>query len=194
MTDPRSRTHTGRKRNEGARRAILDAAIAALEESGEITVQGTAAAAGVGRQTIYRWWNGKGPLIAEALAERAATKVAVPDTGSFRDDLVGLLVASFADATDNQRILRQFMAIAQQDPDIAKIAPDYAVMRQEPLRDLFERGRDRGDIRGDADIGVLIDLAYGFLWYRLLLGHAALDTYAAQQLADTLLGGSGPAS
>ncbi|ORA34220.1 TetR-like C-terminal domain-containing protein [Mycobacterium aquaticum] len=194
MTDSRSRAHTGRKRNAEARQAIIDAAIAALEESGEVTVQGTAAAAGVGRQTIYRWWNGKGPLIAEALAERAATTVPVPDTGNFRDDLVELLIASFADATANQRILRQFMALAQQDADIAAIAPDYAVMRQEPLRSLFERGRDRGDICVDADINVLTDLAYGFLWYRLLLGHAALDDYAARQLAATLLDGSGPAS
>jgi AcrR family transcriptional regulator len=189
MSERAPRPHSRRRRNEDARRAILDAAFSLLQEAGGpgVTVQGTAAAAGVGRQTIYRWWPTRGALIAEALAERARTVVAVPDTGSFRDDLVGFLTASFADAADNAQTLRQFMALAQQDPELAAVAPDFAVSRQAPLRALLERGRDRGEMSSAVDIDVLADLAYGFLWYRLLLGHASLDRDAAQKLADALM-------
>jgi AcrR family transcriptional regulator len=160
-----------------------------MQESGgpALTVQATAAAAGVGRQTIYRWWPGKGALIADALAERARVIIDVPDTGSFRDDLAGFLMASFVDATKNARILRQFMALAQQDSDIAAVAPDFAASRRAPFRTLIERERDRGDLAAVVDIDVLGDLAYGFLWYRLLLGHASLDERAARQLADALI-------
>ncbi len=150
-------------------------------------MQGTAAAAGVGRQTIYRWWPNRGALIAEALAERARTVVAIPDTGSFRDDLVGFLTASFADAVDNAQTLRQFMALAQQDPELAAVAPDFAVSRQAPLRALLERGRARGALSSVIDIDVLADVAYGFLWNRLLLGHASLDRDAAEKLGDALM-------
>ncbi|WP_319448512.1 MULTISPECIES: TetR/AcrR family transcriptional regulator [unclassified Mycobacterium] len=189
MSERASRPHSGRRRNEDARRAILDAAFSLLQEAGGpgVTVQGTAAAAGVGRQTIYRWWPNRGALIAEALAERARTVVAIPDTGSFRDDLVGFLTASFADAVDNAQTLRQFMALAQQDPELAAVAPDFAVSRQAPLRALLERGRARGALSSVIDIDVLADVAYGFLWNRLLLGHASLDRDAAEKLGDALM-------
>ena len=34
---------------------------------------------------------------------------------------------------------------------------------------------------------MLADLAYGFLWYRLLIGHAPLDARAARDLAAHLI-------
>jgi hypothetical protein len=44
---------------------------------------------------------------------------------------------------------------------------------------------------------MLADLAYGSLWYRLLIGHAPLDARAARDLAAHLIAageaGSGPA-
>jgi AcrR family transcriptional regulator len=187
----RPRAHSGRRRNEEARRAILDATFRLLEESGAqgVTLEATAAAAGVGRQTIYRWWSGKGQLIAEALAERAKTVISAPDTGSFRDDLAAFFVASFADATDpaTEKLLREFMALAQTDEHVAAIASDFAALRREPLRKLLIRGRSAGELRETADLEALADLAYGFLWYRLLLGHAPLDDDAARQLADMVV-------
>jgi AcrR family transcriptional regulator len=56
-TSPR-RPHTGRRRNDAARDAILDAAFRLLSTPGRegVTIEAIAAEAGVGRQTIYRWW------------------------------------------------------------------------------------------------------------------------------------------
>jgi hypothetical protein len=48
-----------------------------------------------------------------------------------------------------------------------------------------------------ADLDMLADLAYGVLWYRLLIGHAPLDAGAARDLAAHLIAsgqaGNGPA-
>lgn len=191
MESHRPRAHSGRRRNEEARQAILDATFRLLQESGGpgFTLEATAAAAGVGRQTIYRWWSGKGQLIAEALAERAQTVITAPDTDSFPDDLAAFFIASFADATDptNAKVLRNFMALAQTDEHVAAIASDFAALRREPLRKLLIRGRDCGGLRETADLNALADLAYGFLWYRLLLDHAPLDDTAARQLADMVV-------
>jgi hypothetical protein len=42
----------------------------------------------------------------------------------------------------------------------------------------------------------LVDLVYGFLWYRLLMGHAPLDANAARDLTAHLIaaGASGASS
>ena len=40
----------------------------------------------------------------------------------------------------------------------------------------------------DADLDMLADMAYGVLYYRLLVGHAPLDEEAARSLAAELAG------
>jgi hypothetical protein len=44
-----------------------------------------------------------------------------------------------------------------------------------------------GDIAATADLAMLTDLAYGVLWYRLMIGHAPLDAEAADGLATHLI-------
>ncbi len=62
---------SGPVRSEAARLAILDAAVALFAERGydHLTIEGIARRAGVGKQTIYRWWSSKGDVIAEAILE-----------------------------------------------------------------------------------------------------------------------------
>ena len=88
MDDGPRRSHTGRRRNEAAQEAILDATFRLLSHPGEaVTIDAIAAEAGVGRQTIYRWWPSKGAVVADALARHAQVVVPERDTGSFAKDL-----------------------------------------------------------------------------------------------------------
>src|SRR5664280_2131091 len=59
------------RRRESSRRATLDAALALLRADGygAMTIERIAARAGVGKQTIYRWWPSKGAVVFEALLE-----------------------------------------------------------------------------------------------------------------------------
>jgi hypothetical protein len=41
------------------------------------------------------------------------------------------------------------------------------------------------------DLDMLVDMAYGVLYYRLLVGHAALDEKAARSLAAELTRSAG---
>ena len=66
MTAERKRPHTGRQRNEAARTAILDAAMALLGTA-RFTADEIAREAGVGKQTLYRWWPSKAAVVAEAI-------------------------------------------------------------------------------------------------------------------------------
>ena len=58
----------GRPRSESARRAVLNAVDDMLVEHGyaALTLKGIAEQAGVGRQTIYRWWSTKAEILHEA--------------------------------------------------------------------------------------------------------------------------------
>src|ERR671936_3173593 len=97
VSSPRRR-HTGRRRNDAAKAAILDAAFRLLTDPGAegLTIDAIAAEAAVGRQTIYRWWPSKGAVVADALARHARVVVPERDTGSFTGDLKAFLADSFA--------------------------------------------------------------------------------------------------
>jgi AcrR family transcriptional regulator len=190
------RPHTGRRRNDAAKDAILDAAFGLLSDPATetLTVDVIAAAAGVGKQTIYRWWPSKGAVIAEALARHAQDVVPERNTGSFIGDLTAFLVDSFAGLRDEGVAgrLRQIVAAAQQDEHVARVLADFTAVRRAALRAMLMRGQEVGDLAPDADVDMLVDMAYGVLYYRLLVGHAPLDKKAARSLAAELTRGSRP--
>jgi AcrR family transcriptional regulator len=187
----RRRPHTGRRRNDAAREAILDATFDLMYtgEADNITIDAIAHAAGVGRQTIYRWWPSKGAVAAEAMIRRARAIVPARDTGSLREDLTAFLTDSFAGLEDERlrNALRQLITAAQHDEHVAAVVADFTAARRAALRELLERGQARGELSPGADLAMLVDMAYGVLWYRVLIGHAPLDARAAESLAACLL-------
>jgi AcrR family transcriptional regulator len=76
--------HRGNRhgRSEAAREAILRAADDLLVEKGfaGVTVEGIARAAGVAKQTVYRWWSSKTDVLMDAFLEDAAEDLA-PSSG-----------------------------------------------------------------------------------------------------------------
>src|SRR5690348_3875019 len=128
-----------------------------------MTIDTIAAEAGVGRQTIYRWWPSKGAVVADALARYARAVVPERDTGSFTGDLAAFLVDSFAGLEDEGIAgrLRQIVAGAQQDEHIAGVLKDFTAVRRAALRALLERGRDTGELAPGTDLDMLVDMTYG---------------------------------
>ncbi|MFD0532026.1 TetR/AcrR family transcriptional regulator [Kitasatospora arboriphila] len=192
MEDPgpaAARPHTGRRRNEAAREAVLTATMQLLREPGrELTIDRIARAAGVGKQTVYRWWPTKGAVVAEAMADSATAAVGLPDTGDLRDDLAAFFRASFQALQDPGmvRLLGEVVSGAQCELAVAEVLRDFTARRRAALGELFARAAARGVLRPGADPEVLVELGYGFLWYRLLVGHAPLDDAAADTLAAHL--------
>ena len=77
------------RRSDRARKAILAAALELSRDPGfeATSVEAIARRAGVGKQTIYRWWPSKGAVVLEALNEQAGATLAFPDTGDVVADL-----------------------------------------------------------------------------------------------------------
>ncbi len=71
----------GRRRSERSHAAIVAATQELLVERGyrELTIEGVAARAGVGKQTIYRWWPSRAALVLEAYLAGSDTALPPPD-------------------------------------------------------------------------------------------------------------------
>ena len=78
----------GRPRSPETREKILKAAYEMLVEVGfmNLTIEGVAAKAEVGKPTIYRRWKTKAALAMDAFLEIVTPEIAFPDTGSAKKD------------------------------------------------------------------------------------------------------------
>ncbi|MGW1868780.1 TetR/AcrR family transcriptional regulator [Streptomyces mauvecolor] len=194
----------GRPRSETARRSVLDAALELCRRDGyqELTIKGIADEAQVGRQTVYRWWPTKQDVLLEVLTELPHRSPAelFPDTGDVYRDVEELLGHTFRltrGATG--RAVVGLMADAQADASLARrLQEEVIAPRRAALREILERGVERGQLRQDgaASLDLAVDFAFGVMWYRLLSGHAPVDEPLAAEIAAALgplLGSAGSA-
>lgn len=175
------------RRNGSTHDAILDAAARLVRRRGYngVTIEAIAAAAGAGKQTIYRWWPSKAALYLELYIGLAAAQQLTFDTGSVAGDLRFLLRRLFRiyAATPARAILAGLIAETQSDRRVARaLIAELVRGRRHLIRRILKRGQARGEIRGNADIDFAVDTISGAVWFRLLLGHAALDNRFADKL------------
>jgi AcrR family transcriptional regulator len=191
-------TPKARRRNPATHQAILDATVRLLERDGygSLTIEGVAAEAGVGKQTIYRWWRGKAELVVEAYIAESDALVPAPDTGNVTDDLEAILVSVFAMVADYRSGVamanKGLMAEAQLDPAFQATYLSLHRAWWEPHLTVLERAQARGEIRPDVDPGDLIDIMLGATWYRVLLEHAPLDETFARLIVRSLVESNRP--
>jgi AcrR family transcriptional regulator len=119
-------TRSGPVRSETARLAILTSTAKLFAADGyeELTISGIAADAGVGRQTIYRWWDSKSALVAECLLEGMILPIPMdcPDTGDIHADFAKWLGEIFEGlfVKDDGGLLRSLIAAATSSEDLGR--------------------------------------------------------------------------
>jgi len=181
------------RRRESSRRATLDAALALLRADGygAMTIERIAARAGVGKQTIYRWWPSKGAVVFEALLEDLRVSLAFDDTGDLRADLTTQVTSlSRIFASPDGRHMAALIGGAQGDPDLAQALLEHWVRpRRRYAMAFLQQAKDRGQLRPDLDLEVGIDIIWAPLYYRLLLHYAPLDEAHAAAVVDAALTG-----
>jgi AcrR family transcriptional regulator len=184
----------GRRRSTRSHEAIIAATQQLLLERSypEVTIEGIAARAGVGKQTIYRWWPSKAALVLEAYLT-GSNAVPAPAAGAtVRDDvraLLGWLIAVLAEPTGGH-VVAGLVGDLQHDPDLAEgFHRDVVPARREAMLHALERGRERGEIRADADVELAVDALHGAVFYRLLLSGEPLDSAFTDRLTDQVLDG-----
>ncbi|MGP9021100.1 TetR/AcrR family transcriptional regulator [Streptomyces sp. BR1] len=188
------------RRSERSRRAIYDAALSLVGETGyaKTTIEGIAARAGVGKQTIYRWWPSKAAVLLEAfvdLSHQAVQgEVSLPDTGDLEADLK-LVLRATVDELNDTATEAPYRALAAEGVVDAELGAQFVQQLLEPqLRlyvDRLRAAQDAGEVRADVDPRTALELLVGPLSHRWLLRtlpltHAYADTvveYALRGLA-----------
>jgi AcrR family transcriptional regulator len=183
----------GRKRSEQSRLAILTAAYELVGEIGyaRLTIEGIAARAGTGKQTIYRWWPSKADVVLDALATKADLHIPIPDEGSYAADLREFLLASFALGSQATLIgiLRALMAEAQIDPEFwQRFRDGFLQRRRDALGVITGRAQARGDLPPGLSPGTVADIVFGVIWYRVLATRELPDSGLASELVTALAG------
>src|SRR6185312_12895328 len=111
-----------RPRSEEARVAVLHAVDDLLVDVGyaAMTMKGIAERAGVGRQTLYRWWTTKAEILLEAIVDDVAEELTIPACPRVADDLVTYLRAltAFLVAAPAGLAYRALVGEAQHDPAV----------------------------------------------------------------------------
>jgi len=191
------RRRPGRPRSERSRRAILEATLQLLGEVGYggISIEAIAGRAGAAKTTIYRHWDSKEELVAEAL-ESEKVPLRVPDTGSLRGDFDALMDEAAEGAIDpvGRRTLALVVAGAAEDSRFRKLYwENYVLPRREALRRVLERARGRGETREDLDPDLVLDLLFGALFHRLLVDPSggSVEEYLRRMVDEVLRGVAG---
>lgn len=186
----------GRPRDPAINEAILRAARELLIELGyaELSMEAVAARAGVSKPTLYLRWPSKGVLIWDAVFTKTST-VSVPEQGDLGTDLRAALALGINDfaAPEARAALPGMLAELSSSPELAQlvrarvIEPNYARMRR-----LLERAQQRGEIRADADLTLVIDALFGATLARATVLDRPLDESLAARLVDLVVAGLTP--
>jgi AcrR family transcriptional regulator len=185
----------GRPRSEQARHAILKAGIALVEQRGypALTIEAVAERAGVARTTIYRWWPNRALLGVDVLVE-IATAAAPPPANCepLRVIRLELRRVAIAAAGVAGSLLLALLSEAQFDPDVRDAVHSRVTY---PRRDASARvvraAQDSGLLSKDVSTNVLVDLLYGPVFYRLLMGHEPPTARFAEQVFECVIAGIG---
>jgi AcrR family transcriptional regulator len=192
----RAKRAPGRPRSEQARLSILRSTLKLLGKSGfsDLTMEGVAEHADVGKATVYRWWPNKAALVADAFASSTIQNLHFPDTGSVRTDMsqqMRQLIKIFL--SRRGRIVSAILAAGQSDRAvIAAFRERFLKPRRREAYATLRRGIARGELRKDVDMDLLLDSLYGPIYMRFLIRHDQLTPDFVDQLCEVVLGGACP--
>jgi AcrR family transcriptional regulator len=186
-----SRRAPGRPRSLEADEAILEAAVDVFAEVGleALTMEGVAARAGVGKNTVYRRYPNKLDLVVSAVRCYTNVGAAPPDTGTTRGDVNALVegLVAILTATPIGRMLPILIATRTRIPELHAAYAEIVAEKRARHAVVVRRGIERGDLRVDADVEVVVDAFTSPTFYRFLVTDAPLDAEFVAAVVDSTM-------
>ncbi|MCC7122622.1 MAG: TetR/AcrR family transcriptional regulator [Gammaproteobacteria bacterium] len=177
---------SGRPRCQTARKAILETTVRLLEHVTlqNLAIECIAREAGVGKATIYRWWPNKAAIVIDAFFEEVVPRTSFDRAPTAAETLQRQAARIVKVLNGRQgRVVAQILAEGQSDPGVLEYFRSmFLRTRRAVAAEIIQAGIESGEFLPDLDIEVAIDLIYGPIWYRLLVGHQPLDRHFAETL------------
>lgn len=185
----RARRGPGRPRQEHVTRAVLDAVVDLVAESGmaALTMDAVAARAGVSKPAMYRRWSTKQDLVIAA-AESRIGPLTVPDMGDFRAELRAVLTARMKAYRQPgiDRLLAGVIGSAAEAGAEPGAYRAYTARVMCETRHLLERGVARGDVRSDVDVSAASTLVAASLVFRMVGEQQMPDESLVESVVDLI--------
>ncbi|MCI3240151.1 TetR/AcrR family transcriptional regulator [Streptomyces spinosisporus] len=195
------------RRSERSRRAIYAAALALVGEVGypRTTIEGIAARAGVGKQTIYRWWGSKADVLLEAFLDLSAQAAheagqerepyVIPDTGDLAADLKAVLRLT-VDQLHDPRFEVPARALAAEGLVNEQLGRESVAKLMEPSLllyvDRLRSAQRAGQVRPEVDPRIALELFVSPLAQRWLQHTGPISYEYTDTLVDYALHGLAP--
>jgi AcrR family transcriptional regulator len=181
----------GRPRSDAATAAVLDAAYRLSAELGPrgASMQAVAAASGVSKMTIYKWWPSRLHVLIDAYLRQATLMLPLSETAPPLE-AVRAHVVRYLDALQGDLGRVQLAVLAEclaETGNSELFVERYLRIRRDLGLVVIRRGQRDGSIVADRPAEVLYDQIYGTIFYRCQFGLKGLNRAFAKSLVDSVL-------
>ncbi|MFF9848997.1 TetR/AcrR family transcriptional regulator [Streptomyces litmocidini] len=178
-------------RTAKVRRAVLDATLEALADTGfhALNMDRIAAAAGVGKTTVYRRWGSPVGLVTDLLHDMAEQSLPASDTGALAGDLRANAELVRATLTDPRMgaVFRAVIAAAACDEECARALAGFYRTRLAEWAPVVAKGAERGEVPAGTDPVELLRAVSAPLYYRFTVTREDLDAAVAERAVTAAL-------
>lgn len=149
---------------------------------------------GLDEQSIMQHWPDSESLILDALSRRPGDDAGPPDTGSLRTDLVALAVGMATMVTSAAgRRLHSGHLIGDTYISSVEVRQAAWQARVDSLGVVFERARDRGELREGVDHSTALEMLFAPINMRALYTGGAVDDEYCRTVSDLVYRAVSPA-
>lgn len=178
-------------RTAKVRRAVLDATLDALAETGfhALNMDRIAAHAGVGKTTVYRRWGSPVGLVTDLLHDMAEQSLPASDTGSLPGDLRANAELVRSTLTDPRMgaVFRAVIAAAACDEECAGALAGFYRTRLAEWAPVVARGERRGEVPAGTDPAELLRAVSAPLYYRFAVTREEVTEAVAERAVTAAL-------
>jgi AcrR family transcriptional regulator len=179
-----------RRRSERSRTAIVRATRELLLERGfdKLSIEAVAARAGVGKQTIYRWWPSRHALVADVILEYADRILRpVPHTGDVTADVSAWAVSLATTLTTarGNAMLRILTTAGMEHPDTgARLRAGFSAPLHDSVQSRFLAEGYAAAVARD-----VADAIVGGIVYAILTEGRSFERGRAKSICRAVIGG-----
>jgi AcrR family transcriptional regulator len=178
-------------RGPKVRAAVLAATLTELTENGyaALTVDNVARRSGVHKTTIYRRWQDRESLVADAVTDLAAAKVPFPDTGDIDTDLRTLArsFVAFLNSPTGKAVAAATLSDAGRIPEVADAKRRFFEDRFRRAQPVVSGAIARGELPAATDPAELVRTLVAPIYLRLLVTAEPIDRTTADNAAKVAL-------